>query len=127
MSQKLYITLTDLQNVNQQLQKDIAYRKRTRTNTKEFFSAASHELKTPITIIKGQLEGMLFDVGSYKDHKKYLARSLEVINMLELMVQEILTITKLQACFNLKKECFDCIPMIHNYLNTIDDLIVKRI
>ncbi len=70
---------------------------------------------------------MLFDVGSYKDKiKNLLARSLEVINMLELMVQEILTITKLQACFNLKKECFDCIPMIHNYLNTIDDLIVKK-
>ena len=27
LSQKLYITLTDLQNVNQQLQKDIAYEK----------------------------------------------------------------------------------------------------
>ena len=126
LSQKLYITLTDLQNVNQQLQKDIAYEKELEQTQKNFFSAASHELKTPITIIKGQLEGMLFDVGSYKDHKKYLARSLEVINMLELMVQEILTITKLQACFNLKKECFDCIPMIHNYLNTIDDLIVKK-
>ena len=30
----------------------------------EFFAAASHELKTPITIVKGQLGGMLDGVGS---------------------------------------------------------------
>ena len=41
-----------------------------------FFSAASHELKTPVTILKGQLTGMLDGVGVYRDREKYLARSL---------------------------------------------------
>ena len=34
------------------------------------FSAVSHELKTPITVIKGQLEGMLLNVGKYKERDK---------------------------------------------------------
>ncbi|MFR1040150.1 MAG: hypothetical protein ACLSE4_15695 [Clostridium sp.] len=38
-----------------------------------FFSAASHELKTPVTILKGQLTGMLEGVGVYRDRDKYLA------------------------------------------------------
>ncbi len=35
----------------------------------EFFAAASHELKTHITIIPGQLPGMLYQVGRYKDRE----------------------------------------------------------
>lgn len=53
-------------------------------------SAASHELKTPITIIKSQLQGMLCGVGRYKDRETYLAQSFEVTNSLEKMMQELL-------------------------------------
>ena len=42
-----------------------------------FFSAVSHELKTPITILKGHLSGMLQGVGEYRDRNYYLQRSLE--------------------------------------------------
>ena len=62
-----------------------------------FFSAASHELKTPITIMKGQLEGMLLGIGVYKDRERYLARALETVNTLEAMVGEILMISRLEA------------------------------
>ena len=32
----------------------------------DFFTAVSHELKTPVAIIKGELEGMIYEVGEYK-------------------------------------------------------------
>ena len=38
----------------------------------DFFTAVSHELKTPIAIIKGELEGMIYQVGEYKDRDTYL-------------------------------------------------------
>ena len=91
-----------------------------------FLRSASHELKTPITIIKGQLEGMILGIGAYKDHEKYLARSLEVAATLETMVQEILTISRLETNVDFKMEHFDCAPMIHGYLREIDDLVATK-
>ena len=87
----------------------------------------SHELKTPITIIKGQLEGMLLGVGTYKDREKYLARSLEIANTLEIMVQEILTISRLEtAGKDFQKDCLDCVRIIKSYLSETEDLIVNK-
>ena len=74
----------------------------------DFFSAVSHELKTPITVIKGQLEGMLLNVGKYKERDKYLARSLEVVKAMGGMVQEILTVSRIKSSeTDLQEEIFD--------------------
>lgn len=126
LSRKLSATLEELQSANLQLQKDIEHQKVLERAQQDFFSSASHELKTPITIIKGQLEGMLLGIGAYKDHEKYLTRSLEVAATLETMVQEILTISRLETNVDFKMEHFDCAPMIHGYLREIDDLVATK-
>lgn len=126
LSRKLSAALTELQNANLRLQKDIEQQKALERAQQDFFSSASHELKTPITIIKGQLEGMLLGVGAYKDREKYLARSLEVATVLETMVQEILTISRLDTNADFKVEHVDCSPMIHSYLREIDDLVATK-
>ena len=69
---------------------------------------------------------MLLGIGAYKDHEKYLARSLEVAATLETMVQEILTISRLETNVDFKMEHFDCAPMIHGYLREIDDLVATK-
>lgn len=79
------------------LQKDLEKEKQLEKARLEFFSAASHELKTPVTVIKGQLEGMLFNVGVYKNHEKYLARSLEATVKLEGMIQDLLISSRLDT------------------------------
>lgn len=71
LSQKLNVTLNDLQAANRKLELDIEHEKALEQARTNFFSAVSHELKTPITIIKGQLEGMLLGIGPYKDHADY--------------------------------------------------------
>jgi HAMP domain-containing protein len=58
LSQKLNVTLNDLQAANRKLELDIEHEKALEQARTNFFSAVSHELKTPITIIKGQLEGI---------------------------------------------------------------------
>lgn len=127
MSQNLQTALSDLKNANAKLEEDIEHEKELEQAQMDFFSAASHELKTPITIIKGQLEGMLLGIGIYKDREKYLSRSLEVANTLEVMVQELLTISRLQTSgADLKKEPFDCMQVIQRYLRETEDLIINK-
>jgi len=124
---KLSNALNDLQNANTKLQDDIDKEKKMEQARLEFFSAVSHELKTPITIIKGQLEGMLLNVGTYKDRDKYLARSLEVANGLENMVQEILTVSRIESSgIMLHIEELNLGEMVKRRLSTLEDLFIRK-
>lgn len=127
LARRLSAALSELQSANRQLKADIEHEKELEQARTSFFAAASHELKTPITIIKGQLEGMLLGIGAYQDHQKYLARSLQVANTLEGMVQEILTVSRLEAAgAELKKERIDLVPAIRAYLDETEDLIAEK-
>ncbi len=127
LSHNLSVTLSDLQNANKKLEADIEHEKKLEQARTNFFSAVSHELKTPVTIIKGQLEGMLLGIGAYKDREKYLTRSLEIANTLETMVQEILTISRLETAGpDFKKDRLDCVQIIKAYLSETEDLIAGK-
>ncbi|MEY8233324.1 HAMP domain-containing sensor histidine kinase [Oscillospiraceae bacterium 50-16] len=127
LSHNLSTALSDLQNANRKLEADIEHEKELEQARTNFFSAVSHELKTPVTIIKGQLEGMLLGIGAYKDREKYLTRSLEIANTLETMVQEILTISRLETAGpDFKKDCLDCVQIIKSYLSETEDLIAGK-
>lgn len=127
LSKSLAAALAGLQDANDRLLADIAHEKALEQARTDFFSAVSHELKTPVTVIKGQLEGMLLGIGAYKNHKKYLAKSLETTEALEHMVQEIVTISRLEAAnASFPMQHFDCAPLIRGYLNTTEDLITSK-
>jgi two-component system sensor histidine kinase VanS len=127
LSRKLKTTLSELQEANQKLQADIDMERRLEKQRVEFFAAASHELKTPITIIKGQLQGMLYQVGRYKDRETYLAQSLEVTDTLERMVQELLTISRLDTSSYTCKKCnLNFSNLITNRLTAFEDLFMQN-
>lgn len=70
---------------------------------KDFVATISHELKTPITIISGQLEGMIYNIGKYKDRDVYLKKSYESTQELKDLVNEMMEISK---CEILEKDLY---------------------
>ncbi|MHA9738841.1 ATP-binding protein [Robinsoniella peoriensis] len=127
LSQKLSTALSELKSANESLQKDIETERKLEQKRLEFFSAVSHELKTPITVMKGQLEGMMYQVGIYKNRDKYLARSYSVACTMEDMVQEILTVSRMEASgFMPQMEEFDLGEMVKECAHKQDDLFIKK-
>ena len=95
MAEQLNNALASLRSANWQLKKDIEREREQEKQRVEFFTAVSHELKTPIAIIKGQLEGMIYQVGEYKDRDTYLRSCLQTTNDMEALVKEILAAARL--------------------------------
>lgn len=97
LSVDLSAALDQLRQSNAALEKEICREKELEKQRSTFFAAASHELKTPVTILKGQLSGMLEQIGPYRDRDRYLARSLAVTQRMEELIRELLTISRLEA------------------------------
>ena len=95
MAEQLDSTLNELTIANQKLQEDIEKEQERKKLQIDFFRAVSHELKTPITILKGELEGMLYQVGDYKNRDIYLQKSLITVDDMDTLVKEILSISKI--------------------------------
>lgn len=66
-----------LQQANQQLKSDIEKEREIEKKRREFFAIVSHELKTPLTALKGHLEGMIYNIGPYKDRDTYLQKTIK--------------------------------------------------
>ena len=96
MSQNLSDTMLKLETANRQLKQDMEHIDELNKQRQYFFATASHELKTPITIIKGQVESMIMEIGRYKDTRTILPETLKEIENMEQLVKEILSISKLE-------------------------------
>lgn len=97
MAERLDGALRELQTANLKLQADIDREREQEKRRRDFFSAISHELKTPVTILKGELDGMILNVGKFKDRDKYLWEAMQTTESIEELVREILTLAKLET------------------------------
>ncbi len=67
VSDSLNVALTELREKNEKLMEDIENERRIEKMRSDFISSASHELKTPIAIIRGYAEGLKMSVDSEND------------------------------------------------------------
>ena len=127
LARRLDTALTDLESANQALRGEVERERELDRQRMAFFNAASHELKTPVTILKGQLSGMLEGVGIYQDRDKYLLRSLQVTGRMENLVQEMLAISRMESgSVAVKREPVDLSAIIERQLALDMPLLEQR-
>ena len=71
MSRKLQYTISELQEANKQLQKDIKEKIRIDEQRKEFLNNVSHELKTPIALVQGYAEGLKENISDDAESREF--------------------------------------------------------
>ena len=97
MASRLHTGMDELESANRRLEMDVEHFQRLEAERRHFFAAVSHELKTPLTILKGQIENMMLGCGDYQDHEKYLPETLKTVEDMETLVLEILSVTKMES------------------------------
>ncbi len=97
MASRLHETMEELTNANHQLTDDVEKFKSLEQQRRNFFAAVSHELKTPLTILKGQIENMILGYGDYQNHEMYLPEVLKATENIEYLVKEIISISKMES------------------------------
>ena len=97
MSTKLEKTIKQLRNTNIELEKDIEEKSKLDEMRKSFISDVSHELKTPIALIQGYSEGLLENVNSDEESRKFYAEViLDETNKMDKLVKQLLELMKLE-------------------------------
>lgn len=97
MSDKLEKTIKQLRATNIELEKDIEEKSKIDEMRKQFISDVSHELKTPIALIQGYAEGLIENVNTDEENRKFYSEViLDEANKMDKLVKELLELMKLE-------------------------------
>ena len=99
----------------------------TERQRREFIANISHELKTPIALIQGYAEGLLEDVNSDPESRKFYCDVIvDEAAKMNNMVKKLLTLNQLESGNDVvSMERFDITALVHNYLQSAD-LLAKQ-
>jgi len=102
--------------------RDISARKKLERQKDEFISIASHELKTPVTSLKGFLNLLQRRLTSHEDEKElhYLARMNAQVHKLTKLINDLLDISKMQTGqLVYREEHFDLDALVQEIVENI--------
>lgn len=83
-----------LKNTIRALEVEISKVEEIERNKEYFVQSAAHELKTPITIMSGIIEGMRLNVGRYQDREKYLEICQDLLSTQQNLIHNIFSVYK---------------------------------
>ncbi|MFN8672306.1 MAG: HAMP domain-containing sensor histidine kinase [Candidatus Sericytochromatia bacterium] len=89
-----------------------------------FFASASHELKTPLTILKTEIEVNLKNTEISPELRIFLLSQLEEVSRLNRLVEDFLLITQLNnQTLNLRFKNFDLDELLFNIVSKLNNLL----
>jgi signal transduction histidine kinase len=96
-------------------------------NLKEFTENASHEIQTPLAVIRSKIEGLFQDETLSESQLVILSSVSEAANRLGRLNQALLLLSKIEnRQFLAGSEPVNLMPIINGKLRDLEDLIVKR-
>lgn len=112
MSTNLQQALSDLESANIQLEQDVNKERMLLEQRKELIDTISHEMKTPLGIIRAYTEGLMDEVDEEKK-KNYMDVIIEETDRMNNMIVSLLDLSALEAGVSkLNPECFDFIEFV---------------
>ena len=128
MSDKLEKTIRQLRANNNQLEKDIEEKSKIDEMRMQFISDVSHELKTPIALIQGYAEGLIENVNTDEESKKYYADViLDESNKMDKLVRQLLELMKIEyGKRELNNDNFDIGELIKEVIRKCDMLLQEK-
>ena len=97
LSDKLERTINQLKSTNLELEKDVEEKSKIDEMRKSFISDVSHELKTPIALIQGYSEGLIENINSDEESRKFYAEViLDEATKMDKLVKQLLELMKLE-------------------------------
>lgn len=128
MSDKLETTIKQLRETNVELEKDIEEKSKIDEMRKQFISDVSHELKTPIALIQGYAEGLVENVNTDEESRKFYAEViLDEAGKMDTLVKQLLELMKIEYGkreFNNTK--FDIIELIKEVIRKCDMMLKEK-
>lgn len=119
---RLYEQTQQLTQAREKLTEEIEIRKVTEKKKDEFISIASHELKTPLTSIKGylQLSERALENKNLENTKKYIQRTQLQLEKLSNLVADLLDISKIEGGkMKLNKGIFNFGKLLSNAIDMV--------
>lgn len=126
LSETLDRTLKELQQANEQLRTDMENKRQIERMQKEFVSNVSHELKTPLSIVRGFAEGLKDGVGESK-RERYTEVILDETEKMEELVKDLLELTRLESkTIKLKKTTFSIGELMENVVDKLSHHLQEK-
>ena len=127
MARELEKNMSELKSANNELLLDNEHRMNVERMRTEFISNVSHELKTPIALIRGYAEGLQECVIDDEESRKlYCDVIMNEARKMNDMVQKLLTLNEIeQGNQGVVMERFDLAEMIKSVLN-VSNLIIEQ-
>lgn len=119
---RIYEQSRKLIEIQEALLEEIEFRKKAERKKDEFISIASHELKTPLTSVKGyvQLLERSIDKGDIPTVKKHLEKAQLQLDKLNELIADLLDISKIESGkLKFNKKFFD----LNGLLDSITEII----
>lgn len=128
MSDKLETTIKQLRKNNNQLEKDIEEKSKIDDMRKQFISDVSHELKTPIALIQGYAEGLVENVNTDEESKKYYAEViLDEANKMDRLVRQLLELMKIEyGKRDFNNENFNICELMKEVIRKCDVMVKEK-